>query len=127
MVLWGTDNLKSEGGPIAQTMALLGAKPKRDSYGRLCGAELIPLADLARPRIDVVATLSGVFRDLLPLQIKMLAEAAWLAATADEPLEQNFVRKHTLAHQAKLGCDLDTAALRVFPMPKAPMAPTSIS
>ncbi|MBU6373834.1 MAG: magnesium chelatase subunit H [Alphaproteobacteria bacterium] len=114
MVLWGTDNLKSEGGPIAQTLALLGARPKRDSYGRLCGAELIPLADLGRPRIDVVATLSGVFRDLLPLQIRMLAEAAWLAATADEPPEQNFVRKHTLAHQARLGCDLDTAALRVF-------------
>jgi magnesium chelatase subunit H len=114
MVLWGTDNLKTEGAPIAQALALMGARPKIDSYGRLCGAELIPLEQLKRPRIDVVATLSGVFRDLLPLQIRMLAEAAWLAAGADEPLEQNFIRKHSLAHQAKLGCDFDTAALRVF-------------
>ena len=99
LVLWGTDNLKSEGGPIAQALALIGAKPRFDSYGRLCGAALIPLAELGRPRIDVVMTLSGIFRDLLPLQSKLLAEASYLAATADEPLERNFVRKHALEHQ----------------------------
>jgi len=59
-------------------------------------------------------TLSGIFRDLLPLQTRLLAEAAFLAASADEPLDQNFVRRHTLAYQAKHGCDLETAALRVF-------------
>ena len=62
----------------------------------------------------MVVTLSGIFRDLLPLQIKLLAEAALLAAAADEPAEQNFVRKHALAFQAEHGCDLETAALRVF-------------
>ncbi|GEP00093.1 magnesium chelatase subunit H [Methylobacterium haplocladii] len=114
IVLWGTDNLKSEGGPIAQALALVGATPRFDGYGRLCGATLIPLETLGRPRIDVVVTLSGIFRDLLPLQTKLLAEASFLAATADEPVEQNFVRKHTLAHQAEHGCDIETAALRVF-------------
>ena len=114
IVLWGTDNLKSEGGPIAQALALLGTKPRFDSYGRLCGAGLIPLAELKRPRIDVIVTLSGIFRDLLPLQTKLLAEAALIAAQADEPLEQNFVRKHALAHMATHGLDLETAALRVF-------------
>ena len=79
-MLWGTDNLKTEGGPIAQALALIGARPRFDSYGRLAGAELIPLAELGRPRIDVVMTLSGIFRDLLPLQTKLLAEAAFLAA-----------------------------------------------
>ncbi len=114
MVLWGTDNLKSEGGPIAQALALMGAKPRFDSYGRLAGAELVALAELGRPRIDVVISLSGIFRDLLPLQIKLLAEAAFLAASADEPVETNFIRKHALAYQAEHGCDLETAALRVF-------------
>ena len=47
MVLWGTDNLKTEGGPIAQALALMGAKPRFDSYGRLAGAELIPLESWA--------------------------------------------------------------------------------
>ena len=114
MVLWGTDNLKSEGAQIAQVMALIGARPRFDSYNRLAGAELIDLAELGRPRIDVVVTLSGVFRDLLPLQTRMMAEAALLAAQADEPSDLNFVRRHALAHQAEHGGDLETAALRVF-------------
>jgi magnesium chelatase subunit H len=114
LVLWGTDNLKTEGGPIAQALALIGARPRFDSYGRVTGAALIPLEELGRPRIDVVMTLSGIFRDLLPLQTKLLAEAAYLAACADEPLENNYVRKHTLAYQEQQGCDLETAALRVF-------------
>ncbi|RIV85610.1 magnesium chelatase subunit H [Aurantiacibacter zhengii] len=114
MVLWGTDNMKSEGVQIAQALTLIGARPRLDSYGRLSGAELIPLEELGRPRVDVVMTLSGIFRDLLPLQTRMLAEAALLASQADEPAAMNFVRKHTLAHQAAHGCDLETAALRVF-------------
>ena len=114
LVLWGSDNLKSEGGQIGQALALLGALPRFDGYGRLAGATLIPLAELGRPRIDVVITLSGIFRDLMPLQIKLLAEAAYLAAAADEPIEQNFVRKHALAYMNEHGCDLETAALRVY-------------
>ena len=114
MVLWGTDNLKTEGAPLAQVMALLGTRPRFDGYGRLAGATLIPLVELGRPRIDVIITMSGIFRDLLPMQIRLLAEACFLAAGADEPAEQNFIRKHALAYQAEHGCDLATASLRVF-------------
>ncbi|MFM8736805.1 MAG: cobaltochelatase subunit CobN, partial [Betaproteobacteria bacterium] len=97
-----------------QALALMGTKPRFDSYGRLAGAELIDLQTLGRPRVDVVITISGIFRDLLPLQIKLLAEAAYLAASADEPLEMNPVRRHALAYQAQHRCDLETASLRVF-------------
>ncbi|MAM62908.1 magnesium chelatase subunit H [Maritimibacter sp. UBA3975] len=114
LVLWGSDNIKSDGSAIAQALALMGATPRFDSFGRLCGADLLPLAELGRPRIDVVMTLSGIFRDLLPLQTKLLAEAALKAATADEPTHMNFIRAHALAHMDKTGCDLETAALRVF-------------
>jgi magnesium chelatase subunit H len=114
LVLWGTDNLKTEGGPISQALALIGARPRFDTYGRIAGATLIPIGELGRPRIDVMVTLSGIFRDLLPLQIKLLAEAAYLAASADEPVEQNFIRKHALDYQRQHACDLETAALRVF-------------
>ena len=114
MVLWGSDNLKNEGAPIAQALALMGALPRFDSYGRIAGASLIPLAELGRPRIDVLITLSGIFRDLMPLQIKLLAEAAFLAASADEPLELNWIRKHSLAYQQEHGCTLEIASLRVY-------------
>jgi magnesium chelatase subunit H len=115
MVLWGSDNLKNEGAPMAQALALMGALPRFDSYGRIAGAQLIPLAELGRPRVDVVITLSGIFRDLMPLQIKVLAEAAFMAASAsDEPLAMNWIRKHALAYQQEHGCTLEVAALRVY-------------
>jgi magnesium chelatase subunit H len=114
MVLWGSDNLKNEGAPIAQALALMGAMPRFDTYGRIAGASLIPLEELGRPRIDVIMTLSGIFRDLMPLQIRLLAEAAYLAASADEPLEMNWIRKHALAYQQEHGCTLETASLRVY-------------
>ncbi len=115
IVLWGSDNLKNEGSPIAQALALMGALPRFDSYGRIAGATLIPLAELGRARVDVVITLSGIFRDLMPLQIKLLAEAAFLAAAAeDEPLEMNHIRRHALAYQQEHGCTLEIASLRVY-------------
>ena len=74
----------------------------------------------------MLVTLSGIFRDLLPMQTQLLAEASWLAATADEDIEQNYVRKHVLEYQQEHGCDLEQAALRVLAMPRVPMALTSI-
>ncbi|SIR42025.1 CobN/Magnesium Chelatase, partial [Rhizobium sp. RU20A] len=114
VVLWGTDNLKTGGAPLAQAMALMGARPRLDAYNRVCGAVLIPLEELKRPRIDAVMTLSGIFRDLLPIQASMLAEASSLAALADEPVEMNFIRKHALAYASTHGCDVEAAAYRVF-------------
>ncbi len=114
LVLWGTDNLKTEGGPIGQALALIGAKPRFDSYGRLSGADLIPLEDLGRPRIDVVITVSGIFRDLLPLQTRLLAEACLRAAEAKEPYSQNYIAKHARHYAEINGCTIGEAALRVF-------------
>jgi magnesium chelatase subunit H len=69
---------------------------------------------LGRARVDVIMTLSGIFRDLLPLQTKLLADAAFKCASADEPDEMNPIRAHALAFMAANDCDLQTAALRVF-------------
>jgi magnesium chelatase subunit H len=114
LVLWGSDNIKSNGGPMAQALALMGAKPRFDNHGRLCGADLVPLAELGRARVDVIVTLSGIFRDLLPLQTKMLADAALQCAQADEPEALNPIRQHALKFVAENDCDMRTAALRVF-------------
>ncbi len=114
LVLWGTDTMKTEGAPIAQALSLIGARPRFDGFGRLAGADLIPLEELGRPRIDVTMTLSGIFRDLLPLHTKLLAEASLLAAKADEALGDNAIRAHALAYAKERQCDIETAALRVF-------------
>ena len=101
-----------ESKPGWRTALVIGPDDLR--HARVCGAELIPLEELSRPRIDAVMTLSGIFRDLLPIQASMLAEASYLAAVADEPVEQNFIRKHALAYAAENDCDIETAAYRVF-------------
>jgi magnesium chelatase subunit H len=114
MVLWGTDNLKSDGEGVAQALWLLGARPLVDELGKVSDVQLIPLRELGRPRVDVVITVSGIFRDLLSHQMGLLDKAARLAAAADEPIELNFVRKHALAQAHELGVSLDEAAARVF-------------
>ncbi len=114
VVLWGTDNLKSDGEGVAQVLAMMGARTRTDELGKVCDVELISLEELGRPRIDVVVTVSGVFRDLLFHQMKLLDKAARLAACADEPPEQNFVRRHALEQSAELGIPLEDAATRVF-------------
>jgi magnesium chelatase subunit H len=114
LALWGTDNMKRDGAPLAQALALIGAEPRFDTYGRLCGSRLLSLEELGRPRVDVVVTASGVFRDLLPLQMRLLADAAYQAACAEEPAEMNPIRAHALAQMEQLGCTLEEAACRVF-------------
>jgi magnesium chelatase subunit H len=114
LVLWGTDNLKSDGEGVAQALALLGARVLLDELGKVCDVELIPLSELKRPRVDVVVTVSGIFRDLLSHQMLLIDKAAKLAAQAAEPSEFNFVRKHALAQAAELHIPLHEAATRVF-------------
>ncbi len=114
MVLWGIDNLKSDGEGVSQVLALLGARITHDELGTVTGVELIPLEELGRPRIDVVVTVSGIFRDLLGHQMRLLDRAARLAACAHEPVELNMIRKHALAHAEQLGIALEAAAVRVF-------------
>lgn len=112
--LWGTDNIKTYGESLAQVLALVGVKPVPDSLGRVNKVELIPLEKLGRPRIDVVVSCSGVFRDLFINQMNLMDRAIKMAAEADEPLDQNFVRKHALEQAEELGVSLRDAACRVF-------------
>merc|ERR1719450_1430296 len=112
--LWGTDNIKTYGESLAQVLALVGVRPVPDSLGRVNKVELIPLEQLGRPRIDVVCNCSGVFRDLFINQMNLLDRAVKLAAEADEPAEQNFVRKHAMEQAQEMGIALRQAATRVF-------------
>ena len=94
VVLWGSEMLESEGVGIAQALDLLGARVAKDFFGRAERAELIPLEQLGRPRIDILANTSAVFKNTFPGSIRLIAEAVALAAKADEPHERNYVKKH---------------------------------
>jgi magnesium chelatase subunit H len=114
LVLWGLDNIKTQGEGVAQALWLLGVRPVRDALNRATDVEAIPLTELGRPRIDVVMTVSGIFRDLFSPTVHLLDKAVRLAASLDEPLDQNYVRKHVLEQMTQDKCDSDEAATRVF-------------
>ncbi|HEU4712795.1 MAG TPA: cobaltochelatase subunit CobN [Pyrinomonadaceae bacterium] len=114
LVLWGLDNIKTQGEGVAQALWLLGVRPVRDGLNRATNVEAISLAELGRPRIDVVMTISGIFRDLFSPTVHLLDKAVRLVAGLDEPLDQNYVRKHVVEQIAADNCDTDEAATRVF-------------
>jgi len=114
LVLWGLDNIKTQGEGVAQALWLLGVRPVRDALNRATNVEAISLADLGRPRIDVVMTVSGIFRDLFSPTVQLLDKAVRLVASLDEPQDQNYVRKHVREQMTQEQCDTDEAATRVF-------------
>jgi magnesium chelatase subunit H len=114
MVLWGIDNIKTEGEAVAQVLWLLGATPRRDSLNRVTDVDVTPLSELGRPRIDIVMTVSGIFRDLFGSTMSLLDLAVRRVAALDEPLESNYVRKHIEEQRRETGCGFDEAVVRVF-------------
>lgn len=111
--IWGTSVMRTAGDDIAQVLALLGVRPVwQQENRRITGIELIPLEELKRPRIDVVCRISGFFRDAFPHLIALLDNAVQAVIEADEPLEQNFPRKHTLANETLLRLNHDADAAR---------------
>jgi len=114
LVLWGLDNIKTQGEGVAQALWLLGVRPVSDALNRITRVEAIPLEQLGRPRIDVVMTVSGIFRDLFSPTVQLLDRAVRLVANLDEPVDLNYVRRHVLEQVQHEGCDPDEAMTRVF-------------
>lgn len=114
LVLWGLDNIKTQGEGVAQALWLLGVRPVRDALNRATEIEIIPLAELNRPRMDVVMTVSGIFRDLFAPTMALLDKAVRRVAELDEPLEMNYVRKNVLERTNANAASFDEAITRVF-------------
>ena len=112
--VWGTSAMRNSGDDIAEVLALLGVRPIWDEASRrVVDLEVMPLAELERPRIDVTVRISGFFRDAFPHVVTMLDDAVRLVAGLDETPEENFVRAHTAADLAQHG-DERRATTRIF-------------
>jgi cobaltochelatase CobN len=86
LVLWGTAAMRTNGDDIAEALALLGVRPTWDEQTqRVTGLDVVPLAELGRPRIDVTLRISGFFRDAFPHVVALLDDAVALVAALDEP------------------------------------------
>src|SRR5262249_32931231 len=114
LVLWGLDNIKTQGEGVAQALWLLGVRPVRDALNRATEVEVIPLDELKRPRIDVVMAGSGIFRDLFAPTMALLDKAVRRVAELDEPLEVNYVRRNVSQSIENDAASYDDAVTRVF-------------
>ena len=114
LVLWGLDNIKTQGEGVAQALWLLGVRPVRDALNRVTEIEVIPLEELKRPRIDVVMTVSGIFRDLFAPTMTLLDKAVRRVASLDEPLDRNYVRRNISETMMDGTAEFDEAVTRVF-------------
>lgn len=122
LTAWGTANMRTGGDDIAQALALLGVKPVWDAASRrVTGYEVIPLAALGRPRVDVTLRISGFFRDAFPEQLVLLDQAIRAVAALDEPLADNPIannvaRDSALMLEQGFSADdaLERAGYRIF-------------
>jgi cobaltochelatase CobN len=112
--VWGTSAMRTAGDDIAEVFALLGVRPVWDEASRrVSGLEVIPLAELGRPRIDVTVRISGFFRDAFPHVVYLIDDAVRTVAALEESEVDNYVRAHVHA-DLSTHADERRATTRVF-------------
>jgi cobaltochelatase CobN len=88
--LWGSATMRTAGEDFAMALHLMGVRPKWDAGAeRVAGFEIVPVAELARPRVDVTLRVSGLFRDVFPGLAQLFGQAVRALAARDEAADWN--------------------------------------
>lgn len=88
--LWGSATMRTAGEEFAMALALLGVRPVWDEGSeRVSGIEVLPIAELDRPRIDVTLRVSGLFRDVFPTLSALFSQATRALSARDEAHDWN--------------------------------------
>ncbi|MFD1770457.1 cobaltochelatase subunit CobN [Sphingobacterium suaedae] len=98
--LWSVETLRHEGIMESQILHLLGVRPTYDGFGKVNGLALIPRDSLQRPRVDVLVTPSGLYRDMFPHMMNLLDQA--VALVYESPEQDNSIRAHVDALEREL-------------------------
>lgn len=111
--LWGSATMRTGGEDLGLALVLMGARPLWDEgSARVSGIEVLPLALLDRPRIDVTLRVSGLFRDAFAAQILLFDSAVRLiAARSEEEAEWNPL---AAAARGLEGAALRRATARIY-------------
>ncbi|MGH3621552.1 MAG: cobaltochelatase subunit CobN, partial [Sciscionella sp.] len=114
LTVWGTSAMRTQGDDISELLWLLGVRPCWDDASRrVTGLEIVPTAELGRPRIDIVVRISGFFRDAFPHVVSLVDDAIDAVAKLDEPDDENYVAAHYRADLVEHGDDR-RATTRIF-------------
>ena len=93
--LWGSATMRTAGEEFAMALALMGVKPLwREGSERVSGIEIVPIAELDRPRIDVTLRISGLFRDVFPTLSQLFNQAVGLLENREESMDWNPYVRH---------------------------------
>ncbi|WP_071796627.1 cobaltochelatase subunit CobN [Natronohydrobacter thiooxidans] len=88
--LWGSATMRTAGEDFAMALALIGVRPQWDAASeRVSGIEIVPIAELDHPRIDVTLRVSGLFRDVFPTLSALFQQAIRALGARDEAVEWN--------------------------------------
>ncbi|GAW37032.1 aerobic cobaltochelatase subunit CobN [Roseovarius sp. A-2] len=88
--LWGSATMRTAGEEFAMALHLLGVRPRwDDGSGRVSGFEILPVAELDRPRIDVTLRVSGLFRDVFAPLSALFSQAVRALSQRDEAPDWN--------------------------------------
>lgn len=98
--LWSIETMRHYGVLESQALYAMGVRPTWSDDGRVTGSEIIPAAELKRPRVDVVLSATGLYRDAFPEVMQRLAKAIEQIAALKE--ESNFVWRNSQRIQEEL-------------------------
>jgi cobaltochelatase CobN len=98
--LWSLETMRHQGVLEAQILHAIGVRPKWNQQGNVSGIEVIPFSELGRPRIDVVISATGLYRDAFPNVMIYLAKAIDQVAKMKE--DYNHLYHHTLELKSSL-------------------------
>ena len=91
VVLWAFETMKTGGETIGQIFNYLGVRAVKNKSIWTTEFEIIPLKEMTHPRINVLTTICGIFRDTFPYLLELINQVTEAVAALDEPLDQNFV------------------------------------
>jgi len=94
LVLWGFETAQTYGDTVAQIFELIGVEVIHKTAWEK-ELRIKSLEELGRPRIDVVVTICGFFREMFPNVIELIDKAIERVSKLDESEELNFVKKHS--------------------------------
>ncbi|WP_053954842.1 cobaltochelatase subunit CobN [Inediibacterium massiliense] len=94
VVLWAIETMRTNGESVGMILRMIGTEPVWDKKGNVSSVKVTPIEELGRPRVDVVVSISGLFRDTFSNTIEVLDQAFREVAKLEESNDQNHVKKH---------------------------------
>ena len=83
--LWAGETMRHQGVMESQALHAMGLRPRWDDAGRVTSLEVVAASELKRPRLDVLISVTGSYRDQFPVVMRWIDEGVRQVAQLQEP------------------------------------------